>query len=113
MKKFNVFLTAMALSMAVVLSGCGHETEDNLTDAVAYVINNSGSNPETYCMMEDIPFSGLLSYDIYSKNVYIKNNLGGYAVGNVYTEYLSDNMKHCKYIDGKIVEVDEDGNVIE
>lgn len=113
MKKNNVFLVAIVLSMSAVLFGCSHKVEDNLTDAVAYVINNSGSNPETYCMMEDIPFSGLLSYDIYSKNVYIKNNLGGYAVGNVYTEYLSENMKHCKYIDGKIVEVDEDGNIIE
>lgn len=112
MKKNNVFLVAIVLSMSAVLFGCSHKVEDNLTDAVVYVISNSESNPEVYCMMEDIPLSGL-SYDTYTKNVYIKNNLGGYATGSIYTEYLSGNMKHCKYIDGKIVEVDENGNVIE
>lgn len=107
MKRIHVLLITMVLSMSIVLSGCGHEVEDNFTDYVVSV------NPEVRCTIEDIPYSGL-SYDTYTKNVYIKNSLSGYAFGSVvYTEYLSENMKHCKYIDGQIVEVDESGNIIE
>lgn len=55
-----------------------------------------------------------LAYDTYTKVVYIFNRTYGHLYSNiVYTEYLSENLNHCKYIDGQIVEVDDNGNVID
>lgn len=55
-----------------------------------------------------------LAYDTYTKVVYIRNvTYGALKDKPVYTEYLSENLNHCKYINGQIIEVDDNGNVIE
>lgn len=52
-----------------------------------------------------------LVYDPYTEVVYLSNKV--FYNKYVYTEYLSENMNHYKYIDGTVVEVDDNGDPIE
>lgn len=92
MKKIYSFLICVIITIGI--SGCGIK-----------------STPVSVNNFDFISINDHLAYDSYTKNVYLKNHT--YNFHYVYTDYLSEHMKHCKYINNQIVEVDDDGNVIE
>lgn len=101
MKKRIILLILCAILFVGTLSACGEK--DNTVNSVStntYV-------PDSIPGFENISKEDLLFYNTQTKVVYyiFFNNNMGYKGYGFMSPYISENGNFCRYVDGKIVEI--------
>lgn len=93
MKKIVITIIALVL-LCAIMSGCS---------TMSGTQTNSSNS-----LIKSIPDSESLSYRTDTKVIYIifHESMGYYGYGYM-APYISENGNYCKYIDGKIIEIEK------
>ena len=102
MKKRLILLILCAILLVGTLSACREEEKK----AVNSVSTNTYT-PDSIPGFERISDEDLLFYDMKTEVVYyvFLNSRNGYKGYGFMAPYISENGNYCRYIDGKIVEI--------
>lgn len=106
MKKI-IALILIALVLTIPLTGCSRNDSDKGSDAEHFMYDNSEKLASITKDIEVIKDS--LVYYRDTKVVYIMITLDSDyddEVASYFAPYISENGKYCRYIDGKIVEIE-------